>query len=89
LLNASAASSLGWTIIIGAGSRSAWKPNTFSINEVLSSCVATIALMMWTPGSVTASIGPRAISTSLVRQSPAVLPAPRGFFRCCQPIREC
>jgi len=30
---------------------------------------------------VTASIGPRAISTSLVRHWPAVLPAPRGLTR--------
>ena len=79
--NCSAAASLGWISRIGQGSVWAKNPVTFSSMAVLSSWVETIADMVFTPGSVTASMGPRATSTVEVRQSPEVLPASRASLR--------
>lgn len=56
-------------------------PETFSNNAVFSSCVLTIAVMICTPGSVTASMGPRATSTVAVSHRPDVLPASRARYR--------
>ncbi|WP_258044417.1 hypothetical protein [Sphingomonas citricola] len=44
------------------------------------SWVQTITVMIAVPGSVIAIIGPRAISTSLVRHLPVVDPAPAAFL---------
>jgi hypothetical protein len=78
LLNCNAASSFGCSSNTGHGSRCAKKPMTFSSSDVLSSGVATITEIVCTPGSVTASMGPRATSTVTVRHFPAVLPASRA-----------
>ena len=79
--NASAASSFGCTSRMGQGSRCAKKPKTFSSREVFISCVATMALMISTPGSAADNMGPRATSTREVRHLPWVLPAPFACLR--------
>ena len=79
--NCSAAASFGCTMSMGAGSRWTKKPTAFSINAVFINWVQTIAVMVSTPSSVTASIGPRAISTVRVDQSPEVEPASGASLR--------